>query len=149
MPEHAEREPVTTGDLHGEDEPAGRQLDNALLTIGLASELDLLRGSDTWGAGGRHAKTLIKDDGLRVVLIALRAGARLEEHHAPGRITIQTLSGELSVRAAGQTVDLAEGDILSLGPAIPHDVAARVDSAILLTIAWPADRAGTLPLDGD
>ena len=72
-----------------------------------------------------------------MVLIALGAGMRMEEHHAPGRITVQTLAGHLALRAAGQTVDLPVGHILTLGPAVPHDVEAREESAFLLTIAWP------------
>lgn len=149
MREQPEREKAPTADLHGEAAPDSRHLDDAFMTIGLTPELERLRTGEPWGAGGRHAKTLVKADGLRVVLIALRAGARLDEHHAPGRITIQTLSGEVRVSAAGRTVGLAAGDLLSLGPALPHDVEARTDSAILLTIAWPEGRAGALPLDGD
>ena len=72
----------------------------------------------------------MKDAELRVVLIALRPGVRLEEHHAPGRITIQTPEGPLTVRAAGQAVDLPAAHVLTLGRAIPHDVEAREESVL-------------------
>ena len=115
----------------------GLHLADALLALDIPAELARLRGEETWRRTGRHARTLVKDADLRVVLIALGAGMRMEEHHAPGRITVQTLAGRLTLRAAGQTVDLPVGHILTLGPAVPHDVAAREESAFLLTIAWP------------
>jgi quercetin dioxygenase-like cupin family protein len=96
--------------------------------------------------GGHRARTLVKDADLRVVLVALAAGARLAEHHAPGRITIQTLSGRLIVRAAGAACELPAGQLLTLARAVPHDVEAREASAFLLTIGWPDDRAGGLPV---
>jgi quercetin dioxygenase-like cupin family protein len=115
----------------------GLHLADPLLALDISAELARLRDEETWQRTGRHARTLVKDADLRVVLIALGAGMRMEEHHAPGRITIQTIVGRLTLRAAGQTVDLPVGHLLTLGPAIPHDVEAREESAFLLTIAWP------------
>ncbi|CAA9575035.1 MAG: hypothetical protein AVDCRST_MAG18-2447 [uncultured Thermomicrobiales bacterium] len=118
-------------------ERPGRHLADSLLTIDVTAELAWLHDEETWQRTRCHARTLVKDADLRVVLIALRAGVRMEEHHAPGRITVQTLAGRLSLRVTGRTVDLPVGHILTLGPAIPHDVEAREESAFLLTIAWP------------
>jgi quercetin dioxygenase-like cupin family protein len=115
----------------------GLHLADSLIALDLPTELARLRDEETWRRTGRHARTLVKDADLRVVLIALGAGMRMEEHHAPGRITVQTIVGRLALRVAGQTVDLPVGHILTLGPTIPHDVEAREESAFLLTIAWP------------
>lgn len=132
--------PPFVTEAHDDNAPTGRHLDDLVATVNLGSEIARLRESEPWRGSGRHATTLIKDAGLRVVLIALRSGARLEEHHAPGRITIHALDGALTIRAADQAVELGPGELLTLGPGIPHDVEARLDSAILLTIAWPAER---------
>jgi quercetin dioxygenase-like cupin family protein len=121
----------------GEVARPGLHLADPLLALDIPAELAQLRDEETWQRTGRHARTLIKDADLRVVLIALGEGMRMEEHHAPGRITVQTLAGRLTLRAEGQTVDLPVGHVLTLGPAIPHDVEAREESAFLLTIAWP------------
>jgi len=146
-PQQEERGPRMTG-IQGHEAGAtaaqsrevgrpGRHLADPLQALDLAEELVQLRDEETWRRAGRHARTLVKDADLRVGLIALRAGMRMEEHHAPGRITIQTLVGRLALRVADQTVELPVGHILTLGPAIPHDVEAREESAFLLTIAWP------------
>lgn len=118
-------------------ERAGLHLADPLTALDLAAELAQLHKEATWQRTGRHARTLVKDTDLRVVLVALSKGGRMEEHHAPGRITIQTLAGRLDLRVMGRTVALPTGQILTLGPAIPHDVEALEDSAFLLTIAWP------------
>lgn len=119
-------------------EQTARHLADPVSTIDLTAELAHVRGEETSRQSGRHAKTLVKDSDLRVVLIALRPGARLEEHHAPGRITIQTLTGRLQLHVAGQIVDLPAGRLLTLGRAVSHDVEALEESAFLLTIAWPS-----------
>lgn len=106
--------------------------------LDLRAEVARLRDEEPWRRSGRHSRTLIKDADLRVVLLALRAGARLEKHHAPGRITIHALDGRLRVGVAGQSLELAAGQLVTIGPTIPHEVEALAESAFLLTIAWPA-----------
>jgi quercetin dioxygenase-like cupin family protein len=122
----------------GDAESASRDLAAPLHTIDLAAELDHLRAMEGWRRSGRSSRTLVKGSDLRLVLIALKTGVRLEDHHAPGRITIHPLAGRLLVRVAGEEVDLPTGRVLTIGPAIQHEVEAREESAFLLTIAWPA-----------
>ncbi len=81
-------------------ERPGRHLADPLQALDLAEELAQLRDEATWQRTGRHARTLVKDADLRVVLIALRAGMRMEEHHAPGHCQLEAILGGASgVRA--------------------------------------------------
>ena len=132
------------GDGDAAARPA-QQLAGTSLRVDLPSAVAALLAEGSRAGGGHRARTLLKDAEIRVVLIALEAGARLAEHHAPGRITIHTLSGHLLVREAGEAIDLPAGHLLSLARSVPHDVEAREASTFLLTIAWPGDRAGELP----
>ena len=50
---------------------------------------------------------------------------------------MHALSGRINFRTAEQSVDLSAGQMLTLERDLPHDVEAAVDSAFLLTIAWP------------
>lgn len=52
-----------------------------------------LLGSDISKRQGRTARTLVKSDGLTVVLETLQAGAEIPEHVAPGPVTIVPLQG--------------------------------------------------------
>lgn len=99
--------------------------------------MERLYDEEGWRDGKRNAKTLVKEPDFRMVLVALPHGARLEEHRAPGRISIHAVRGHVRVRAANQLVDLPAGHILALEQNIAHDVEALEESAFLLTIAWP------------
>jgi quercetin dioxygenase-like cupin family protein len=118
-----------------EPEPTG----SPFLSFGLQAELHGLRTEDHPWQAGRNAKTLVKYPDFRIVLIALRAGAHLAEHHAVGSISVQVITGHALIRAAGQVFDLSEGQLLALEREVPHDVEALAESAILVTIAWPGE----------
>src|SRR5690349_12946817 len=103
------------------------------LEFELGREIDQLGAEPEWKTG-HNARTLVKYDDLRVVLVALRADARIPEHRADGRVTIHAIRGRVHVRAEGRTFDLPAGALVALDRGVPHDVHAIDDSAILLTI---------------
>ena len=103
----------------------------------LSAEVHRLRAETTWNSG-HNARTLIKYDDFRVVLIALAAEARMPEHKTDGRISIHVLSGHIQLRAAERTFNLRSGGLLALDHGVAHDVYALEESALLLTIAWPS-----------
>ena len=136
MNDHNTRNVAAATDPQQDGERPAAHLADPIGVFDLNAELARLRDDEPWRRSGRHTRTLIKDDDLRVILVALRPGARLEEHHAPGRITIHALAGRLRLGAAGQLTTLMAGHFATLGPAIRHDVEALEESAFLLTIAW-------------
>jgi len=107
------------------------------LEFDIARELQQLHGEAGWQTG-HNAKTLVKYDGLRIVLIALKARSKILEHHTEGQISIQTVVGHIEVRAQGRTFELRSGGLLALDQGLPHDVEAIEESAFLLTIARSA-----------
>ena len=131
------------GQTTGSSMRGPQQLRGPLLTFDLAAEAGQLRAELAYQEGERSANTLVKAPDLRVVLTAMRAGARLEEHDAAARISIQTLSGRLRLHVAGEPVELPAGHLLVLDRDLVHDVEALEDCVFLLTIAWQADRAAT------
>jgi len=118
--------------------PHTSSMSSPFLEFDLTSEVDRLHGESTWNTG-QNARTLIKYDDLRVVLIALKAGARIPEHKANGRISVQLLSGHVRLNASGRAFNLLPGSLLALDERAPHDLEALEESALLLTIAWPGD----------
>ncbi len=106
------------------------------LEFDLKRELEQLHEEPEWSTG-QNARTLVKFDDFRVVLMALRARARVPGHLTKGRISIQTVVGHILERADGRTFDLPGGALLALDHSVPHEVEAVEDSAFLLTIAWP------------
>ena len=118
--------------------PHTSSLASPFLEFDLISEVERLHGERAWNTG-HNARTLIKYDDLRVVLMALKVGSRIPEHRANGRISVQVLSGHIRLNAAGRAFDLRPGSLLALDERAPHDLEALDESAVLLTIAWPGD----------
>jgi quercetin dioxygenase-like cupin family protein len=107
---------------------------NVLGTFDLAAEIERFQPGE--GASGRRAETLIKNDRLRLVLVTMRAGAMLDEHTAPGPITIQALRGRFVVTAGDRDHTLDEGGLIAIGAGVRHAVRAVDGGAFLLTISW-------------
>jgi len=113
-------------------------LESPILSFDLDAEIQKLRDENAW-QGGRNSKTLLKHPNFRVVLTVLKSNARLHEHKAAGRISVQAIAGHIQMHIEGKVFDLPSGHLLALEPEIAHDVEALEDSAFLLTIAWPED----------
>ena len=112
-------------------------MDTALLgAFDLTAEIERFRPHDD--ASGRRAETLIKTDRLRVVLVTMRAGVSLDEHTAPGPLTIQALRGRFEVIVDASARELRDGGLIALAAGVRHAVRALDDGAFLLTIAWSA-----------
>jgi quercetin dioxygenase-like cupin family protein len=120
----------------GHRRPHTSALAGTFLESDLNVELARLHDESTWSSG-QNARTLIKYDDFRVVLLALQAHARMAEHKAEGRISIHVLTGHLRLSASGRTFDLRPGSLLALDRGVPHSVEAIEESALLLTIAQP------------
>ena len=111
-------------------------LDGTALTFDLAAEAEGLMAESTWAAHGHNAKTLVKHPDFRVVMIALRTGARMQEHKADQCVTIHSLTGCLRLHLPRNTVDLPAGALLALEQTVLHDVEALADSVFLLSLGW-------------
>lgn len=110
--------------------------DAILGLVNLAQETERLAPGE--GRSGRRAETLIKTDQLRVVLVTMREGSHLQEHTAPGPITIQALSGRFAVSIEEREQELDTDGLIVIASGIRHSVRAIEPGAFLLTIVWPA-----------
>jgi quercetin dioxygenase-like cupin family protein len=85
---------------------------------------------------GHTARTLVLAPDLRVVLVTLKGGSRIAEHHANESTSIHAVSGHVRVHLRDRTVDLPAGWILVLARGLEHHVEATIDSAFVLTLGW-------------
>lgn len=115
-----------------------RPLSGDSLHFRIEEELERTGGDDALEKHGRVARTLAKDGPLRLTLVVLAPGGELEEHRAPGPVTIQPLEGEVRLSTMGEHQDLKVGDLLVLGPGVPHAVSSSAGGAFLLTVVHPA-----------
>ena len=92
---------------------------------------------------GRSAVTVYggREHDLRQTLIAMTAGTVLAEHEAPGEATLQVIEGQVTLRAHSEEWEAGAGDHLVI-PSQRHDLIARADAVVLLTVATRATAAG-------
>lgn len=95
-----------------------------------------LRTEGAYLREGHTARTLVREDTLRIVLVVMKAGARMAEHRVDETATVHTLRGHVRLQLPTGTADLPDGQLLVLAPGQQHDVEAVVDSAFLLTLGW-------------
>ena len=111
-----------------------RAMDAPLVTIDLPLFIKQIKHELTWKDKDRNAITVFKTNGMRLVLIALHAGAEMKTHTADGIISIQVIDGRMKFSADNRSVELNTGQMLALHKGIPHSVLAIDETIFLLTL---------------
>jgi quercetin dioxygenase-like cupin family protein len=114
-----------------------RSLHQALQVFDIAQAAAQLRAEPAW-THGRNAITLRKTPSVRVVLLAMHAGNRLDDHQTAWPITLQVLSGRVRCVAAEQAIELGPHMVLALDAGIAHRVEALEEALCLLTFGGTA-----------
>lgn len=86
------------------------------------------------GEAGHRQETLYKRGGVTVSLFVFEHLSHLPPHRAKGVVTIHVLKGHLQIIAEDQTHDLHSSNLLVLAPGVQHDVVARQETWMLLTV---------------
>ena len=114
---------------------SGRSLSGPVQGFDLDEELACLREEKEWQEGHRNAITLRKGGGLSVVLLAMKAGDRLEEHSTPGPISVSVREGRIRFTTPDGEVEAGPETVLACDPGVRHAVEALEDAVCVLTIA--------------
>lgn len=113
-------------------------LAGAALQFHLKDELEKLRNQESWQRStGRSSRTLAKYPDFHIVLVLMKPGSKMNEHHVDGRVSLQLLQGRARVRLPDQDVEIRAGDLLALEYGLLHYVEALEESALLISISWP------------
>jgi quercetin dioxygenase-like cupin family protein len=108
------------------------------LDFDLATIAEAMRSEPAYLGEGHTARTLVRTPDLRVVLIAMQAGSRLERHQVDETASLQVLAGRVRVGLPDRMAEIGLHGMLVLGRSIPHDVEASVASTVVLTFGWSA-----------
>jgi quercetin dioxygenase-like cupin family protein len=119
-----------------------RPLRGPLQSFDLAAEVGRLRGEKAWQGGRRNAITLRKGGGLSVVLLVMKEGDRLDEHSAPGPMTLSVHEGRIRFSAADEEVEAEAGTLLACDAGVCHSVEAVGDAVCLLNVVTGSERRG-------
>jgi len=114
---------------------SGRPLRGPLQSFDLDAEVATLREEEAFRGGRRNSITLRKGEGMSMVLLVMGAGDRLEEHAAPGPISVAVWEGRIRFTAADGEVEAGPKTVLALDGGVRHVVEALEDAVCVLTIA--------------
>lgn len=81
-----------------------------------------------------RSTSVLRDAGIRALLLHLRPDEEIPEHKAKGPITVQCLHGSALFRAAAEQCEMTAGTLLSLPAEVPHSLLAREECLVLVTI---------------
>ena len=114
--------------------------DSTLTSFPVQDMAQQLMAEEAFQTSGRNALTLIRDKNLTVVLTVLKAGAALQEHHAPAPVTLLPLFGNIVLLADGgrKSTELSPGTTGAFSAHLEHRVEATQDSAFLIVMGGQA-----------
>jgi quercetin dioxygenase-like cupin family protein len=112
-----------------------RPLHGPLQRFDLGTVAGRLKEEGAWQRGQRNSITLRKGGGLNVVLLVMKAGDRLEEHAAPGPLSLSVREGRIRFVAGEEVVEAESDTLLTCDAGVRHTVVALSDAVCLLTIA--------------
>jgi quercetin dioxygenase-like cupin family protein len=90
------------------------------------------------GLASQSGRTLAKLDTLRLTLMKLEAGKTVAEHQAAHQLSIHTVSGHIVLHVDGLPLDVPAGNVVVLERNVAHDIVAKEDSTVLITVAASA-----------
>lgn len=82
-----------------------------------------------------RSTTLVREDGLRCLLLHLKPGEEIPEHQTRGAITVHCLTGQATFVASGDRAELVPHSLICVPAGTPHSVSARQESLLLVTIS--------------
>lgn len=80
-------------------------------------------------------KVILETAFSKEIRILLKSGQQMKEHKAPFPIIVHVLEGEIDFGVLGKVHNLRKGAILTLDENVPHDLTARQDSIVRLSLS--------------
>ncbi len=80
-------------------------------------------------------KVLIETSFSKEIQILMKSGQVMKEHQAPFPILIHILEGKIELGVQGVVHLMKTGEIISLEANVPHDLNAKEDTIIRLTLS--------------
>lgn len=108
-----------------------------LLCFDFAAEVEQLQAERPYREHDRNAKTLVKSDAFRLVLVALKAGARFDEDDPRGYVSLLVRQGHVSLHVGDESTEVGTGQIAAVGAGHPWWAVAAEDSIVVLHFSWP------------
>ena len=80
-------------------------------------------------------KAILETDFTKEIRILMRENQEVKEHQTPFPIVVELLEGEIIFGVEGQNYEVKKGDLLTLSGGVPHNLIAKKESVIRLTLS--------------
>ena len=80
-------------------------------------------------------KAILETDFTKEIRILMRENQDMKEHQTPFPIVVELLEGEIIFGVEGQNYEVKKGDLLTLSGGVPHNLIAKKESVIRLTLS--------------
>lgn len=111
-----------------------RTLDAPVVRINLPEYIRQIMDEKAWANTTRNAITLLHNNYMRIVLVAIKGGNEMC-HGIAGALSIQVLRGRVNLETEEESFSMDEGDMAALQPRVQHYVYAEEQAIFLLTLA--------------
>lgn len=108
-----------------------------LLCFDFAEELEGLKAERPYREQDRNAKTLVKSKAFRLVLVALKVGARFEEDDPRGYVSLLVRQGHVSLHVGDESTEVGTGQIAAIATGHRWWAIATEESVVVLHFSWP------------
>jgi len=88
-----------------------------------------------WNEDKPAVKVLVETSATKEIRIAMQTGQFMKEHKAPFPIIVQVIQGSIKFGVEGEELDLKTGDLIGLEANVPHDLLAKEDSIVRLSLS--------------
>ena len=78
---------------------------------------------------------LFETDSTKEIRIVMRKDQLMKKHQTPFPIVVEMFEGDLDFGVEGEIYHLKRGDILALEASVPHDLIAKSDCIVRLTLS--------------
>lgn len=89
------------------------------------------------GSDKVHFKHIFNNENGGVVLVAFKAGQKLDTHVAPAELMVNVLEGEIEFTMLDKPHTIKAGEFLLMGAEVTHSVIAKADSKMMLIKVKP------------
>ena len=80
-------------------------------------------------------KAILETDFTKEIRILMLENQEMKEHQTPFPIVVELLEGEIIFGVEGQNYEVKKGDLLTLSGGVPHNLIAKKESVIRLTLS--------------
>ena len=80
-------------------------------------------------------KAILETDFTKEIRILMRENQEMKEHLTPFPIVVELLEGEIIFGVEGLNYEVKKGDLLTLSGGVPHNLIAKKESVIRLTLS--------------